>query len=412
MAPEPTPLWGTTETELTIFGERLRDARVIQRLKAQFVAEKAKLPPDRYSRLENSLSTIVDIRRAHALAIALGFPVQFLSAPPITPVQRASLLFRANKGMSRGEEDQLVAWARLIGDLIQQAEREQVRLPSLRLPRMKVGTTPVNAAIETRRALHLDSDEPIPHLTRAIERLGVYVAVIDFSAELHAKHHDAFSTWLGPSFDLPLVAVRASDSWERTRMSIAHEVGHLAMHYVRRDGALEAEAYEFAAELLLPRSSLFEYWPRQATLMALMPLKRKWGMSLQGLIEHGYRNGLLADTQRTNLYKQMSNKRDRISGERWRVTEPGWTEREPERPLLLAKVVELAFGSDADLENISAGICHWKTDYLQQLLAMQATPRYSKTTEVAAIAPVIPLRRAATHEPRADVDLGSEASHE
>jgi Zn-dependent peptidase ImmA (M78 family) len=412
MAPEPTPLWGTTETELTIFGERLRDARVIQRLKAQSVAEKAKLPPDRYSRLENSLSTIVDIGRAHALAIALGFPVQFLSAPPITPVQRASLLFRANKGMSRGEEDQLVAWARLIGDLIQQSERERVRLPSLRLPRMKVGTTPVNAAIETRRALGLDSDEPIPHLTRAIERLGVYVAVIDFSAELHAKHHDAFSTWLGPSFDLPLVAVRANVSWERTRMSIGHEVGHLVMHYVRRDGALEAEAYEFAAEFLLPRSSLFEHWPRQATLMALMPLKRKWGMSLQGLIEHGYRNGLLADTQRTNLYKQMSNKRDRISGERWRVTEPGWTEREPERPLLLAKVVELAFGSDADLENISAGICHWKTDYLQQLLAMQATPQYSKTTEVAAIAPVIPLRRAATHEPRADLDLGSEASHE
>jgi hypothetical protein len=43
---------------------------------------------------------------------------------------------------------------------------------------------------------------------------------------------------------------------------------------------------------------------------------------------------------------------------------------------------------------------------------MQATPQYSKTTEMAAIARVIPLRRAATHEPRADLDLGSEASHE
>jgi Zn-dependent peptidase ImmA (M78 family) len=412
MAPEPTPLWGTTETELTIFGERLRDARVIQRLKAQAIAEKANLSPDRYSRLENRLSTIVDIARAHSLAVALGFPVQFLTAPPITPVQRTSLLFRASKGMSRAEEDQLVAWARLIGDLIQQAEAEQVRLPSLRLPRVKVGTTPVNAAIETRRALGLDSEKPIPHLTRAIERLGVYVAAIDFSAELHAKHHDAFSTWLGPSFDLPLVAVRAIDSWERTRMSIAHEIGHLVMHYVRRDGALEAEAYEFAAELLLPRSSLFERWPRQATLMALMPLKREWGMSLQSLIEHGYRNGLLADTQRTNLYKQMSNKRDRISGERWRVTEPGWTEREPERPLLVAKIVELAFGSDTNLASISAGICHWKTDYLQQLLSMQATPRFSKSTEAAAVALVIPLRSAVRPKSPADLDLNSEASRE
>lgn len=410
MAPEPTPLWRTTEAELTIFGERLRDARVIQRRKAQSVAESAKLPPDRYSRLENSLSTTVDIGRAHALAIALGFPVQFLSTPPMTPVQRASLLFRAKRGMSRGEEDQLVAWARLIGDLIQQAERGPVRLPPLRLPRVKDGTSPVDAAIETRRTLGLASDEPIPHLIRAVERVGVYAAVIDFSAELHAKHHDAFSTWLGHSFDLPLIAVRATNSWERTRMSVAHEIGHLVMHYVRRDGDLEAEAYEFAAELLLPRSSLFDFWPRRPTLMGLMPLKRKWGMSLSGLIEHGFRNGLLADTQRTNLYKQMSNKRDRISGERWRVTEPGWTEREPERPLLIAKVVETAFGPEAGLDDISAGVCHWKTDYVQQLLATQAAPRYSKASagtehpEEQAMAQVIPFRRgtldAGTHPQR------------
>jgi hypothetical protein len=224
------------------------------------------------------------------------------------------------------------------------------------------------------------------------------VAALDFSAEMHAKHHDAFSTWVGPAFDWPLIAVRAIHAWERTRLSIAHEVGHLVMHYIRRDGDLEAEAYEFAAELLLPRSSLYDCWPRQATLMTLMPLKRKWGMSLSGLIEHGYRNGLLADMQRTSLYKQLSNKRDRVSGERWRVTEPGWTEREPERPLLIAKVVEMAFGPDADLEDISAGVCHWRSDYLQQLLAMQVAPQASEVTQIRAarepnIAPVIALRR-------------------
>lgn len=398
MITEPTPLWGTTETELTIFGERLRDARVIQRLKAQSVAESADLQPDRYSRLETSLSTPVDIRRARALACALEFPVEFLAAPPITPVQRTSLLFRAKKGMSRGEEDQLVAWARLIGDLIQQAERESVMLPALRLPRVPDGTSPVNAALATRKALGIASDEPIPHLTRALERVGVYVAVIDFNAELHAKHHDAFSTWVGPAFDWPLIAVRAINAWERTRLSVAHEAGHLVMHYIRRNGDLEAEAYEFAAELLLPRSALFDSWPRQATLMTLMPLKRKWGMSLAGLIEHGYRNGLLADAQRTNLYKQLSNKRDSVSGERWRITEPGWTEREPERPLLIAKVVEMAFGPEAGLDDISAGVCHWRADYLRQLLAMQVSPWASALTRVTSIeepviAPVIALRR-------------------
>lgn len=375
MATEPTPLWGPTESELTIFGERLRDARVIQRLKAQDVAESANLTPDRYSRFEHDPSSTVAIERAHALARAVDFPVQFLAAPPITPVQRGSLLFRAKKSMTRGEGDQLAAWGRLIGDLIQQAQGRSVILPDLRLPRLPNGTSPVEAAAATRKAFGLDHEQPITHLTRVLERNGVYVAALDFSTELHAKHHDAFSTWVGPVFDWPLIAVRAVSAWERTRLSIAHEIGHLVMHYVRRDGDLEAEAFEFAAELLMPRSALRESWPGQATLMSLMPLKRKWGMSLSALIEHGFRNGLLAEAQRTSLYKQLSNKRDRMTGERWRVTEPGWNEREPERPLLIAKVVETAFGAGADLADVSAGVCHWRADLLQQLLAAQVTAR-------------------------------------
>jgi len=277
--------------------------------------------------------------------------------------------------MTRGEGDQLAAWGRLIGDLIQQAQGRSVILPDLRLPRLPNGTSPVEAAAATRKAFGLDHEQPITHLTRVLERNGVYVAALDFSTELHAKHHDAFSTWVGPVFDWPLIAVRAVSAWERTRLSIAHEIGHLVMHYVRRDGDLEAEAFEFAAELLMPRSALRESWPGQATLMSLMPLKRKWGMSLSALIEHGFRNGLLAEAQRTSLYKQLSNKRDRMTGERWRVTEPGWNEREPERPLLIAKVVETAFGAGADLADVSAGVCHWRADLLQQLLAAQVTAR-------------------------------------
>jgi Zn-dependent peptidase ImmA (M78 family)/transcriptional regulator with XRE-family HTH domain len=381
MTTNPTPLWGTTASELDIFGERLRDARVIQRLKAQAVAEDAGMTPDRYSRLENVLSTTMSLERAHRLAQAVKFPVQFLAAPPITPVQRGSLLFRAKKAMTKGEEDQLVAWSRLIGDLIQRAEHESVRLPYLKLPRVPNGTSPVDAAILTRKALGIGIEEPIPHLTRILERGGVYIAVLDFSAELHAKQHDAFSTWVGPTFDWAMIAVRATSSWERIRLSIAHEVGHLVMHYLRRDGDLEAEAYAFAAELLLPRNLLYEHWPRPVTLMSLMPLKRTWGVSLAGLIEHGYRNGLLLDGQRINLYKQLSNKRDRLSGERWRIKEPGWSEREPERPKLIAKVAETAFGPEIDLNDISTRIYHWRPDLVRQLLGPQVTPWAVRVSE-------------------------------
>jgi Zn-dependent peptidase ImmA (M78 family) len=401
---EPIPLWGKTATELDIFGERLRDARVIQRLMAREVAEAASMAADRYSRLENSLSTTVDISRARQLANALDFPMPFLAAPPVTPVQRGSLLFRAKKAMTRGEEDQLVAWARLIGDLLQRAVQESVRLPYLRVPRTPAGTSPADAAAMTRKALGLESHAPIPHLIRTLERGGIYVASLDFSAELHAKQHDAFSTWVGPSLDWALIVARAHSSWERTRLSISHELGHIVMHYARRAGDLEAEAYAFASELLLPRTILYEHWPTPATLASLIPLKRKWGISLAALIEHGFRNGLLVADQRTNLYKQMSNRRDRFTGERWRVQEPGWSDREPERPKLIAKVAETAFGNDANLAAISGQVYNWRADLVGQLLGQQVTAwahnvaGSSETTDLSAskdqLAPVLTLRNA------------------
>jgi Zn-dependent peptidase ImmA (M78 family) len=393
MTTNPIPLWGTTASERDIFGERLRDARVIQRRKAQDVAAGAGMTPDRYSRLENNFSTTVDVEKAHRLARAVEFPVEFLTAPPITPVQRGSLLFRANKAMTKGEEDQFVAWARLAGDLIYRADQEPIRLPLLRLPRFPNGTSPVDAASRTRKALGIADDGPIQHLTRTLERAGIYVAVLDFSTELHAKNHDAFSTWLGPTFDWPLVAVRATSSWERTRLSVAHEVGHLAMHHVRRDGDLEAEAYNFAAELLLPRTMLYELWPRQPTVMSLMQLKKTWGISLAGLIEHGYRNDLLSEAQRISLYKQLSNKRDRLSGQRWRVREPGWNDRQPERPKLIAKVAETAFGPETDLDEISGRVYSWRSDLVRQLLGQQTTPWAARMADdQTPIAPVIEFR--------------------
>lgn len=395
----PIPLWGKA-ANIEVFGERLRDARHIQRMKALSVADAAGMTPDRYSRLENNLSTAVEVQRAHQLASALDFPLSFLTSAPVTPVQRGSLLFRAKKAMTRAEEDQLVTWARLVGDLLHRSVKENVRLPYMRAPRIPDETSPVEAAAMTRKALGLDAYEPIPHVIRALERGGIYVATLDFSAELHARHHDAFSTWVGPSLDWALIGVRAHTSWERTRLSAAHELGHIVMHHSRRDGDLESEAYNFAAEFLIPGSVLRDEWPHATTLMSLMPIKRTWGISLAGLIEHGYRNGLIAGTHRTNLYKQMSNRRDHQTGERWRTQEPGWREREAERPKLIGKVTEVAFGPDCSLDNLAGWVYNWRPDLIGMLLAGQITP-WARSISAASqlpdseaqIAPIIRIRQ-------------------
>ncbi|WP_326844060.1 XRE family transcriptional regulator [Streptomyces sp. NBC_01558] len=366
-----TPLWGD-KPDVEVYGERLRDARLIQRLRSGEVAVAAGISQSWYSKLEHAISTTVEWNKADSLAQALGFPVNFLSSPPVTAVQRGSLLFRAKKSLPKSEEDQLVSWSRLVGDLIHAAE-PRLRLPLLRIPRVPAEMSATDAARAVRQALGFSHDEPIPHLIRTLERGGVYVATIDFDGDLHAKNHDAFSTWIGAMLDRPLIGIRASDSWERTRMSVAHELGHLAMHQTRREGDLESEAYSFAAELLMPLDVLRREWPRSVTLTSLIPLKKIWGMSLASLIEHGYRNGLLFSAQRTSLYKQLSNRRDPLSGERMRVREPGWRDREAERPKLVATVAEKAFGSDLTAEALGDEVFSWRADYLRALLGGQVT---------------------------------------
>ncbi|WP_329529322.1 helix-turn-helix domain-containing protein [Streptomyces sp. NBC_01462] len=364
------PLW--QEAEVEIFGERLRDARLIQRLRSGDVAKEAGVSQSWYSKVEHTVSTMLEKPKAQRLASALNFSIDFLSATPVTQVQRGSLLFRAKKSLPKSEEDQLVSWARLVGDLVHSAE-PKLRLPYLRVPRIPSDMSPIEAAQIARKSFGIESDAPVPHLIRTLERGGVYVATIDFEGDLHARNHDAFSTWIGLLLDRPLVGVRATDSWERTRLSIAHELGHLAMHHTRREGELEREAYTFGAEFLLPQHVLEREWPETPTLMSLLPLKRVYGMSLSSLIEHGYRTGLLSGWQRTNLYKQLSNRRDHSTGERLRVREPGWRDREVERPKLLATVAEKAFGKSVTVDSLGEQIFSWRPDLVRQLLEGQVT---------------------------------------
>lgn len=73
MAMKATPLWGD-KPDVEVYGERLRDARLIQRLRSGEVAVAAGISQSWYSKLEHAISTTVEWNKADSLAQALGFP--------------------------------------------------------------------------------------------------------------------------------------------------------------------------------------------------------------------------------------------------------------------------------------------------------------------------------------------------
>lgn len=350
---------GPWKGDVLVQGTRLRSARLLRGFLAKDVADRSGVSRASLSRLESADESVVDPLVLTRLAMALGVSRSWLLEPPRAFVSQGSH-FRANSRMTKTAQETVSSWGVLLAELVATVEQAgRVDLLPVTLPVLdSLSIDPASAAAQTREALGLSPSGPIPHLIRAVEGGGVFVGTCAFEEDLHLRNHDASSRWatLASGRAVPVVVCRQHSSWERTRFSLAHEVGHLVLH--RRGGgeAMEDEATQFAAELLFPSAALREQWPQSATISTLLELKRQYGMSLAALIMHGYRHGLISDDKRVSLFKQLSNGRDRRTGQRWRVREPGADERQVERPVLVGNAIEVGYGLPPNLDALMADL--------------------------------------------------------
>ncbi|MFJ6455617.1 helix-turn-helix domain-containing protein [Paenarthrobacter sp. NPDC091669] len=354
---------------LRIYGPRLRDARLLRGLTAKETAQRLEVGPVKYSRMENADDPVtVTEAELERIAASLSFSTTYLQTPPTTLVSTDDLCFRAKKSLTKTAQDVINSWATICGDLLHETFKSMAPVPVL-LPNFPAGTSPEVAARETRTLWGYDDAEPIPHLTRRLERSGIYVFSAPFESGDRA-HHDALSTWVGERREHPIVLVRDIDSWERIRLSLAHEVGHLALHRFGKPELAEEEAFDFGAALLMPAAAFRKMWPNHVTLGSLKKIKLHWGVSLAALIERAFRMGLLRPEERMNLYKQLS-RRDRQTGITLRAQEPGYDDREPERPLLVSKLLEGRFGPDSSVEVISRACADRPSEFIRPLIEGQ-----------------------------------------
>lgn len=334
--------------EPTIYGSRLRSARSVRHLAAKDLSDRIGISPATLSRWEKSDSTVVTRDQLFQFSFALGFPPSWFGEEPRAFAASTQPHFRANSRMTRRAEEAVKVWWIALAEMVATLDRVVNVKPS-HVP--KHGD-PARGAGILRQEMGYSPSQPVPHLIRAAEGLGIYVGTCGFDEDLHLKNHDASSDWatLENRPGVPIVLCREHSSWERTRFSFAHELGHLVLHRFGGGKDKEQEATEFAAELLIPATSLKAEWPGQTTILSLLPLKRKWGISIAALIMHGHRNGLISVEKKTSLFKQLSNGRNPLSQKRWRQEEPGSTDRRVERPLLIANAIEVGYGLAPDLE--------------------------------------------------------------
>jgi Zn-dependent peptidase ImmA (M78 family)/DNA-binding XRE family transcriptional regulator len=243
------------------------------------------------------------------IAFTLGFPVEFFCRESIDLPSSDAASFRSQIRRTGKERDAALAAGAIAFEFMAWIEREFRGIPQPNLPDLP-GVEPETAAAIVRQQWNL-GHKPIANAIHLVEAHGIRV----FSLAEPGMTIDAFSVWKS---DIPFIFLNTEKSAERSRHDTFHELGHLVLHRHGSPRGLvaEREADSFAGAMLMPRESIQSEATAYPTLKMLLPLKRKWRVSLASYVYRLHRVGMLTDWHYHLLFMQMA--------------EQGFTKSEPE----------------------------------------------------------------------------------
>lgn len=317
-----------------INGTRVRHARELLGITQTELASAVEVSQPAIAQIEAG-STVPTETTIEKIALKTGFPMSFFKEDVGQELPMGSLLYRSHAATSTKEKTKSYRVAQSIFEFIERRAPELEAIP-VRLPRLAVD--PVTAAHICRSALGLAPDVPIPNLVNSIERAGVLV----LGLPVETDKIDAFSVWAGTNANQPVIGAIANRPADRLRFSVAHELGHLVMHYpirVRLEAA-EHEAHSFASELLMPEAAMRDEITRPVTLSSLASLKPRWRVSIQALIRRAFDLNIITERQYRYLFEQLSARGMR-KDEGVAIAQ--------ERPRGFRKMVEVLYGSEVSM---------------------------------------------------------------
>ncbi|WP_420592127.1 helix-turn-helix domain-containing protein [Bacterioplanoides sp.] len=286
---------------IKINSNRLKIARTRRKMTLKALSEKTNLTTRIISSYENdSCDYVPKAETLKALSDALNYPVSFLTDREyVEQISSDSVSFRSLKSM-RAKDEQAAISAGSLGVMLYEYFESKVNfIPTPNIPDLR-GMSPQSAAQFIREFWDIGSLS-ITNVIHLLERNGVRVLTL---AE-NTVSVDAFSFW---NENTPYVFLNTQKSGERSRFDAAHELGHLLLHKhgspQGRDA--EKEADEFAANFLMPRSTILPFRGKIFSINEIIEYKSRWKVSAMGLIVHSKNVGILSEWQYRNLIIEAS----------------------------------------------------------------------------------------------------------
>lgn len=146
--------------------------------------------------------------------------------------------------------------------------------------------------IATEIRLHFGiGKQPIDNIVKLLEDKGIVIHFFDYNfISVENKKFDGVSFYVK---GIPVIMINNKIPNSRKVFTIAHELGHLIMHFddiisIERD--IETEANNFAAAFLAPAKEIKPLL-RKLTFEKLVELKIEWNMSIAALVYRAYSLG-------------------------------------------------------------------------------------------------------------------------
>ncbi|WP_057491752.1 helix-turn-helix domain-containing protein [Streptococcus orisasini] len=320
-------------------GERLREARYFRQLSITQLAEKLEISKQMISKYEKNLSK-PSAEMIQKIVFELGFPLSYYQMEDKFTSKDLGTFYRSRLSSSQAEKkpsDLLKKSLATVSHFFEQ----YVDFPQLDEFSIDDEDSPEKVAYKLRKLWEL-GNEPVSNLLRLLEIKGFHLAVINSRSE----KIDAFGSFIKIN-DKPYYCIlidQDNNNFFRQQFSLAHELGHWAMHAKTLNPQelspmeyreMEKEANQFASAFLLPRKSFSkDILEKEEDIYNYLSLKSKWNVSISSMIYRAKDLHLLDAEQYVRLQKKLSAKG-------WRKEEPEDASKPVSQPILSKQAYEV-----------------------------------------------------------------------
>lgn len=307
------------------FGEKLQSVRELNGLSRKELADKLNLSEQAIWQYENQY-TLPKFEVANELKKIFNVKAQFFYTEPFaTNISKVeSIAYRAEDREARKKTKMETTFIDFTSYFLDKFE-SKLNLPTSPLPSLRDESIQLyNMSMETndrllqlekiaenaRKRLDVQSNS---ELLYKLELSGIYILEKNMGTSI-----DAYSTWTSQEKSF-IILGNKKKSAVRRNFDLAHELGHLLLHYkIDMDSLtkdehkiIEKEANDFASFFLLPKEQFlkdFSTISKKSNPESYLDLKMKYMVSIGALEYRAYKMGLLTFEENRYFYATLNRK--------------------------------------------------------------------------------------------------------